>query len=104
MPITEDFNTFANTYHKNTGGKYLPAPTLCFDIMELVGEQVNIIRKNKEYKKNYNEMLDAIENVGRYMNMFPDGLDYGVSSDQFFCELYHQDSLTNTISIYRRNK
>ena len=77
---------------------------LCYDIMEMVGAQVEIIRKNKEYKNNYNEMLDAIENVGRYMNMFAIGLDEGVMSDQFFCELYQQDALTNTVSLYRRNK
>ncbi len=42
-----------------------PAPTLCFDIMDLVGEQVNIIRKNKEYKKNYGECVNTLKTIYR---------------------------------------
>jgi hypothetical protein len=43
-----------------------PAPTLCFDIMELVGDQVNIIRKNQEYKKKYDECIKALNNSYYY--------------------------------------
>ena len=42
-----------------------PPPELCFDIMELIGEQVNIIRKNKEYKKNYGECINTLKTVFR---------------------------------------
>jgi len=85
-----------------------PAPTLCFDIMELVGEQVNIIREKKYKQDHMDEWCGVccdIENVGDAIDdMTVDDIDDGVMSDQFFCELYHQEALTNTVSLYRRNK
>ena len=40
-----------------------PAPTLCFDIMELVGKQVDIIRQTKENKKNYGECVNTLNTI-----------------------------------------
>ena len=40
-----------------------PAPTICFDIMELVGKQVNIFRKNEEYQKNYGECVYTLRTI-----------------------------------------
>ena len=36
---------------------------LCFDLMEMVGTQVELIRKNQEYKKNYNECINTLNSV-----------------------------------------
>jgi len=38
---------------------------LCYDIMELVGEQVIIIRKNQEYKNNYNKCINILNDIFR---------------------------------------
>ena len=40
-----------------------PAPTLCFDLMELVGTHVETIRKNKEYKNNMSECINTLNNI-----------------------------------------
>jgi len=40
-----------------------PAPTLCFDIMELIGEQLNVIRQTKENKKNYGECVYTLRTI-----------------------------------------
>ena len=40
-----------------------PAPTLCFDIMELVGTHVETIRKNREYKNNYNGCIKTLKTI-----------------------------------------
>jgi len=44
MPINTDFKTFANSYHKNTGGKYLPKlpNILIMDIIKIATEQTNL--------------------------------------------------------------
>lgn len=44
MVITTDFKTFANSYHKNTGNKYLPKlpNILIMDIIKMATEQTNL--------------------------------------------------------------
>ena len=49
MVITSDFKTFANSYHKNTGGKYLPKlpNQLIMDIIKLATELERAAHKSK---------------------------------------------------------
>ena len=70
---------------------------------------MNIIQKTKtslDYEREHKDyMADvtwAIENVGDKVeeNIYWDHLH----SDQFFCELFHNDELTDTIVNHRRNK
>ena len=71
---------------------------------------MNIIKKTKtslDYKYEHaclwEDVTFAIEEV---VEEFPDGYlsrDH-IWSDQFFCQLFHNEALTDTIVKYRRNR
>jgi len=62
MPITTDFNTFANSYHKNTGNKYRPTlpNILIMDIIKMATEQKRLDDARKHYQ---NKLLPEFMNV-----------------------------------------
>jgi len=66
--------------------------TLCFDIMGLVGEQVNIIRKNKEYKKNYGECVYTLRTIFQGGDLLDSWIDDFNMCDEwlgFIADNYH---------------
>mgnify|MGYP003656151853 CR=1 FL=1 len=48
---------------ENTPPAY-KAPTLCFDLMEMVGKQVDLLRIKQEHKKNISPVLESIKQTG----------------------------------------
>tara|TARA_R110001592_G_scaffold331695_1_gene614692 strand:+ start:17 stop:430 length:414 start_codon:yes stop_codon:yes gene_type:complete len=67
MPITTDFKTFANSYHKNTGNKYRPKlpNQLIMDIIKMATEQkrVDDARANLEYWKGMGNIQSTHNNT-----------------------------------------
>jgi hypothetical protein len=77
---------------------------LCYDIMEMIGEIVLDRRQ-------YDTCLNDIENVGEEYEIHevsdPDIFNCDVDAPfpaQFFCSLFHNDALTETVQKYRMNR
>ena len=93
MTITDDFKTFANTYHKNTGGKYLPK--LPNDII------MNILRHTKPAKEVHREKYTAVlKELKEKVN--PDWITARMGNKKEFWEHIH--FLITPIYGYKNNK
>ena len=60
--------------------------------MELIGEQVNIIRKNKEYKKNYGECVYTLRTIFQGGDLYDAWVDDFKMCDvwfNFIADNYH---------------
>jgi len=70
--------------------------------MNIIKINTDTLREDKEgHEDSFCYVLEEIDEVGISVG---DEEDEGVFSDQFFCQLYHQDGLTTRISEYRRNR
>jgi len=74
----------------------------CFDIMELIGAQVVRRRLQTErrdrvaHEDDFISCLNAIEDLDCWWDDSP-------ASDQYFCELFHREHLTEVVCDYRRS-
>jgi hypothetical protein len=84
-------------------------------IMRIIRETKSSLHFKEEHSRGWLECMFAIEEIGEEYKVnemeefmrVRDGatlyLPNFIEIDQFFCGLYHNDGLTNNISLYRRN-
>jgi len=75
-------------------------------IMRIIKMNTDNQREDREdHEDDFQYCLEEIERVGFSVGLWDEEADEdeGVFSDQFFCALYHDDSLTDKIIDYRRN-
>jgi hypothetical protein len=79
-------------------------------IMKIIRETKSSLDYKRDHEDEWCVIMGTIENVGEEYSeeweRVRDGhiIYVGVLSDQFFCGLYHNDDLTDTIVKYRRNR
>jgi hypothetical protein len=70
-------------------------------IMKIIRETKTSIEVKQDHQDEFFLCMFAIEDVGEeYNNEHNDS----PATDQFFCAMFHNEELTNTVSSYRRNR
>jgi len=74
-----------------------PAPTLCFDIMEMIGNEYQIIKQKQylnEHKNMFNELLEGLEVASMeywiHYNYLTNKLDWRRNGSSKYFEYKHQ--------------
>jgi hypothetical protein len=61
--------TCMNTFIARAGGKIeTPAPTLCNDLLELIGQQVELFRNRQKHEQHMAPVLQSITSTGGWNN------------------------------------
>tara|TARA_R110000744_G_scaffold122958_1_gene227999 strand:- start:195 stop:590 length:396 start_codon:yes stop_codon:yes gene_type:complete len=67
-------------------------PAVCFDLMESIGREVQLLRKIKTYKNNFQKVLDSIKvpNLDNVMADFQEHCDLHHPDDAPYCDILDQ--------------